>query len=285
MSDNSRQKSRPCTFDRKLGEGFIATIPLGSGVYLFRNESGAVIYVGKAKSLRRRLAQYRLAPRRKKYLKMRLIVQAASALEFIECETEKEALLLENRLIQELRPEFNVAQAYSFLYPFLGIKWGEAGDFHLCYTTSPDELEALGFELFGAFRNRLVVKAAFESLSELFSFIGHISPSDRKRIGHLPFTRMNCFRQVPKEWDAALREFLRGEGTQLLAEIFQHLLEKAGARRAATEIQSYLDHLKVFYGSESKTLRLVLKAKGMNHSKIAQNERDALFLEHGGSQL
>ena len=92
-------------FDRKFGETFLAELPQSPGVYLFKDEADVVIYVGKAKSLRRRLSDYRNASRRKAHRKMRAIVRDAATVETRDVATEADALLLENELIRELRPQ------------------------------------------------------------------------------------------------------------------------------------------------------------------------------------
>ena len=68
------------TFDQKFGEGLLARVGTGPGVYRYSDAEGVVIYVGKAKNLRRRLASYRNAGRKKAHRKMRRIVKAASSL-------------------------------------------------------------------------------------------------------------------------------------------------------------------------------------------------------------
>src|SRR4051812_47502370 len=110
------------SFDRKFGTEFLAQVPTCPGVYQVHDDAGALIYVGKAKNLKRRLSQYRNAKRRKKHVKMRSIVQGAARIEWVRCQTEAEACLIETRLIQEHRPRWNVVGAYSFLYPMIGIR-------------------------------------------------------------------------------------------------------------------------------------------------------------------
>ena len=68
------------TFDRKFGRDFLADLPTSPAVYLFKDERGETLYVGKAKNVRRRLAQYRNASRRKAHRKMRTLVREADAL-------------------------------------------------------------------------------------------------------------------------------------------------------------------------------------------------------------
>ena len=111
-------------FDRKFGEYLIQNLPKVPAVYLFKSDTGQVLYVGKAKDIRSRLRQYRNASRRKVHQKMRKLVCDSSKLEVRLKNTEQEALIVENALIRELKPPYNVDGTYSFLYPAIGIGHG-----------------------------------------------------------------------------------------------------------------------------------------------------------------
>ena len=102
-------------FDEKFGVDFVAELPTTPGVYLFKDDEGKVIYVGKAKNLRRRLASYRNASRKKAHKKMRAIVRKASSVEIRQVDTNADALVLENELIRTLRPKLNIEGKYDFL--------------------------------------------------------------------------------------------------------------------------------------------------------------------------
>lgn len=267
-------------FDRLFGPDFITQVPDASGVYIFRNADGEAIYVGKAKSLKRRLTQYRLAPRRKAALKMRRIVKSATTLEYQVCANEKDALLLENKLILEHKPALNIAGAYSFLYPYLGLR-ADSERSHLvtlCYSTSPELVESHGFELYGAFRSRSTVGEAFDALAFLLAFIGHLTPSERKQYGEIPFTRILCFRQMNQGWLKDLRSFFSGHSNACLNRLVAELLEKADARQQAADIQFHLKNLKYFFAEEAVKLRTTLDQHGLETSMIPQADRDRLFL-------
>ncbi|MGP1438353.1 MAG: excinuclease ABC subunit UvrC [Treponema sp.] len=90
--------------------------PKTSGVYLWKNEDGLIIYVGKAKSLRSRLASYFVGG---KDIKTRLLVASAYSLEYIKTQNEYEALLLENTLIKTHSPKYNISLKDGKTYPML----------------------------------------------------------------------------------------------------------------------------------------------------------------------
>jgi len=99
----------PKPLDQRLGRKFFRRAPRRPGVYLMKDASGKVLYVGKAKDLKQRLNNYRLAnpdrmPRR--HLRM---VREVSRIEFQFCANEEAALRRESRLLRALRPKFNRA--------------------------------------------------------------------------------------------------------------------------------------------------------------------------------
>lgn len=100
----------------------LAEIPDTPGTYLFRDRNERVIYVGKAKSLRKRITQYfgrDLHPR------TAAMVEAAESIEWIVAENESNALLLEYSLIQQHRPRFNIKLRDDKSYPWLAITRSE----------------------------------------------------------------------------------------------------------------------------------------------------------------
>src|SRR5947199_5830952 len=102
------------------------SLPDGPGVYLFRDEQGTVIYVGKAKSIRKRVASHfgnaRSGGATRGAVEM---VSRIHQIEFLLVASEAEALLTENRFIKEYKPRFNVRLRDDKSYPFLAISLDE----------------------------------------------------------------------------------------------------------------------------------------------------------------
>ena len=90
--------------------------PKNSGVYLWKNADGIIIYVGKAKSLKARLTSYFNSG---KDIKTRLLISNAFSLEYIKTQNEYEALLLENTLIKTHSPKYNISLKDGKTYPML----------------------------------------------------------------------------------------------------------------------------------------------------------------------
>ena len=99
-------------------------IPAAPGVYIFRDRAGEVLYVGKARDLRKRLASYF---RRSSGVPARtaMMLRHACTFECIVTPTEKEALILEATLIKKHRPRYNIVFRDDKAYPFLRISTGE----------------------------------------------------------------------------------------------------------------------------------------------------------------
>jgi len=96
----------------------VSQLPLGPGVYLYKDAADRVIYVGKAKSLRARVRSYFSADKLSEAKTSSLIDEAAD-LDYILVDNEKEALALENNLIKQYKPRFNVLLRDDKTYPYI----------------------------------------------------------------------------------------------------------------------------------------------------------------------
>ncbi len=102
----------------------IRTIPTEPGVYLYKNAEGEVIYVGKAKNLRSRVASY-FHEGRWEDSKTGTLVREAADVEYIVVGNNKEALALENNLIKQRKPRFNILLRDDKTYPYVKLTLGE----------------------------------------------------------------------------------------------------------------------------------------------------------------
>ncbi|MGA9687280.1 MAG: excinuclease ABC subunit UvrC [Candidatus Sulfotelmatobacter sp.] len=102
----------------------IRTIPNEPGVYLYKNADGEVIYVGKAKNLRSRVASY-FHEGRWEDSKTRTLVREAVDVDYIVVRNNKEALALENNLIKQRKPRFNILLRDDKTYPYVKLTLSE----------------------------------------------------------------------------------------------------------------------------------------------------------------
>ena len=265
-------------FDRKFGRQIIEEAPNTPAVYLFKDETDTVLYVGKAKNIRRRLQQYRNASRRKVHRKMRNLVREANTLEIRLQDSERSALLVENELIRELRPPYNRDGTFGFLYPAIGIG-GNPKQALFGFTTQMEAWTDLDLRWYGVFKSRVRARSAFDALVYLLSLVGHIEKSD-----HLPEhkrlrgSRLTGFRRLSPELLTALGHYLSGDRTEALVPLAELLLEKPQARRDAGEVQANLKILSRFHRSDLFPLRRALTQAGLAATFVSQEQRDALFL-------
>ena len=102
----------------------IALFPQSPGVYRYYDAEGKVIYVGKAKDLRKRVAQYFVAPERLN-TKTRILVSKIADAQFSVVDSEADALLLENNLIKQYKPKYNILLKDSKTYPWICVTGDE----------------------------------------------------------------------------------------------------------------------------------------------------------------
>lgn len=139
-----------------------ASIPRDPGVYRFINEGGTVIYVGKAKNLRHRLASY-FGEKKNQYFKTRTMVRNAHHFEFTIVESEADALLLENTLIKQIQPRYNVNLKDDKSYTFICIKNERFPRVFFTRKVIRD-----GSTYFGPYTSKARVKEIFEIVKKLF---------------------------------------------------------------------------------------------------------------------
>ncbi len=147
----------------------IAHLPKSPGVYLMKDPAGVVLYVGKAKDLRSRVASYfqdaadLLTSRGPEISRM-----AAKVIDFdfLECETEVDALLTENRLIKDIQPEFNARLKDDKSFPYLEITTSD--DFPGVFVTRTPRLK--GSKLYGPFTTAGGLRDAVNALQKVFKF-------------------------------------------------------------------------------------------------------------------
>jgi excinuclease ABC subunit C len=96
----------------------VAQIPFAPGVYLYKDAGGKVIYVGKAKSLRNRVRSYFLEDKLAD-VKTGTLIAEARDIDYILVDNEKEALALENNLIKQYKPRFNILLRDDKTYPYI----------------------------------------------------------------------------------------------------------------------------------------------------------------------
>ncbi len=147
----------------------IMQFPKQPGVYLMKDAEGRVLYVGKARDLRSRVSSYfqdsadLFSSRGPEIAHMATLV---TDIDFLDCETEVDALLTENRLIKDIQPAYNDRLRDDKSFPYLEITTRD--DFPGVYVTR--QPKAKGTKLFGPFTNAGSLRDAVNALQKVFKF-------------------------------------------------------------------------------------------------------------------
>ncbi|NLD88366.1 MAG: excinuclease ABC subunit UvrC [Clostridiales bacterium] len=199
-------------------------LPLKPGVYMMKNEEGHIIYVGKAKALKNRVTSY-FRNTSGHTLKVAAMVRNVRDFEVIITDTEFEALVLENNLIKQYTPKYNILLRDDKGYPYIRVDKGIYPDYRVVPKPSED-----GADYYGPYNGRTV---AFEVINTLRSALG--IPSCKKKFPRdIGKTRPCINREIGKcvglcTGDVSEEEFsgitaearmlLRGESEALEADI------------------------------------------------------------------
>lgn len=141
----------------------LENIPESPGVYLMKDKSGRIIYVGKAKVLKNRVRQYFQSPEEKDP-KTKTLVSKINTIETIVTETEAEALILENTLIKLHKPRYNILLKDDKTYPYIRITTQELfPKIELTRTIKRD-----GSRYFGAYTKVSDARKSLEALRKIF---------------------------------------------------------------------------------------------------------------------
>ncbi len=139
----------------------ISILPDTPGVYIYYNADGVVIYVGKAKNLKRRVSSY--FNREHEVVRTRLLVRAIHDMNYIVVPTEQDALNLENSLIKEHQPRYNVLLKDDKSYPWICVTGEHYPRVFLTYNYKKD-----GSKYYGPYTNQSVARAVLRLIDDLY---------------------------------------------------------------------------------------------------------------------
>ncbi len=152
-------------FFTRAWEKVRSKFPTGPGIYLFQDKAGRVIYIGKAKNLRARAGSYFLAAAAADQ-RTASLVREAYDIDFVEAESDVDALLMEARLVKDIQPRFNRDLRDDKSFPYLQITTHE--DFPRVEVTR--EPQTSGAKLYGPFASAGSLRGAMQALQKVFKF-------------------------------------------------------------------------------------------------------------------
>jgi len=217
-------------------ESQLKALPREPGVYLFRGSDGAVLYIGKAKSLRSRVRSYFQAGRDGR-LGMSQLVSRVDDVETIVTGTEAEALHLEQNLIKRHRPPFNVRLRDDKSFPYIAVTVGD--EFPRVMFTR--ERHRRGVVYFGPYANAKKVRETLDVLNRAFRFRPCEGPQPGRHSGipcldyHIDRCHAPCVGAISREDYAAIVdgviEFLSGETRPIQRQLEEQMRDAAEHER------------------------------------------------------
>ena len=157
----------------------IKNFPDSAGIYLMKDESGHILYLGKASSLRKRLSSYFQKPPTDK---IQALLERTRDIDYIQTSSAAQALLLENALIKRYRPYYNAALKDDKSYPYVKIT---IQDDYPCLSITRGKKDK-NAHYYGPYTNVKLLKMAIKTLRSIFPFRSCL---------RLPKAQLNKFNQ------------------------------------------------------------------------------------------
>lgn len=238
----------------------LKTLPLGPGVYQFFDTEDVIIYVGKAKNLKRRVSSY-FHKDHSDYAKTRVLVKKIDRIEYILVESEMDALLLENNLIKKHQPRYNVLLKDDKTYPWICIKKER---FPRIFSTR--NMVKDGSEYFGPYVSTKAIRVLLELINQLYKLRSCTFNLSAQNIENqkfkvcLDYHIKKCLgpceghqdEQVYSQTISEIRSILKGNSRSIIKLLQNKMQEHAAALEfeKAQEIKDKLDALE-HYQSKS----------------------------------
>jgi excinuclease ABC subunit C len=165
MTDELPDQNENLPNDNSFAAKKVRSFPQTSGVYLMKDAAGRVIYVGKAKNLRSRAGSYFLKAAAEDPRTARFVPEIRD-IDYIDAESEVDALLMEARLIKDILPKYNLDLRDAKTFPYIEIYTHE--DFPRIRITR--EPNAHATKLYGPFTNPRAMRGALQLLQKTFKF-------------------------------------------------------------------------------------------------------------------
>ena len=294
----------PPFLENKLGSDTFKDIPNVPGIYRLYCDEGTLLYVGKAKNLRRRLFTYKRARAGKTTRKEASLISKISHFEFDVLSSEEEAILKENYWIREYRPEFNRANKHTETYYYITVL-EYSGGFFFGLSMNPsgnllqeEEKQMLNFsklshqtlhnrKVYGCFKGHRIVRTSLGSLLQLMWLTEnkhhnpHFLPVQLSRNltpmrFKMPFSAVTPDRQ---ELGEMIDAWFLGESPALINYLSVRLQELSSSSFSKKFFEDSLEMILNYFQRNLKRYRLMRQTVSHRDTHlIAQNELDDLFV-------
>ena len=237
----------------------VKTLPSNPGVYQYYDKEGVILYVGKAKNLKKRVASY--FNKNHENGKTRVLVKKIVNIKHIVVDTETDALLLENNLIKKYQPRYNVMLKDDKTYPWICIKKERFPRIFLTRNVIKD-----GSEYYGPYTSGRTVRALLDLVKELYQlrtcnfFLSEKNVEAGKYKKCLEFHLGNCkapceARQTEEDYNQdinAIRHIIKGDFKDAM-ETFNGLMQMYADKMEFEEAQKIKDKIDNLSNYQSKS--------------------------------
>src|SRR5215468_11197581 len=231
----------------------VSDLPHKPGIYLMRDRFGTVIYVGKARDLRKRVSQYFHPSRRLGWdLKFNALVEAIHDFDIHVVRSEPEALLLEGKLIKEFHPRYNVSFRDDKRFLLLKVNLNDPIPRFTLTRLKQDD----GARYFGPFPNSSALRSTLELVRRQYHLRGcrPLTPTERDYkhclYAHLKYCTAPCIGNVNREQYLdqvkAACEFLEGQCAEMQERLTEEMKKASEAQQyeRAAELRDLLSDLR-----------------------------------------
>lgn len=262
----------------------IKLLPNKPGVYQYFDKNGHIIYVGKAKSLKKRVASYFTAKQNQSG-KLRVLVKKIDSLKFIVVESEMDALLLENNLIKEYQPRYNIMLKDDKTFPWICVKNER---FPRVFSTR--NVIHDGSKYFGPYASGKMKNTILELIRQLYPIRTCKFNLSKKNVESgkfkvcLEYHIGNCLgpcvgKQSEKDYQSNLIEIeriLKGNIANLIAELKQKMMTLAEEMQFE-KAQIIKERLEILTNYRSKSMVVNPKIKNVDVFSLIEDE-DAAYV-------
>jgi excinuclease ABC subunit C len=242
-------------------------LPDKPGVYLMRDATGKIIYVGKAISLKNRVRSY-FQPSRNLNPRIEAMVQQVDRFEYIVTATEVEALALECNFIKEERPKYNIRLRDDKQYPWVKVTWAES--YPQVYITR--KVKRDGSKYYGPFTNAGALRDTFKTLRRIFPL-----RSCKYDLGHEKVARPCLNFQIKRCLAPCIGGISSGAYREMIQQVCLFLEGRQGelVRKLETEMQQAAANLEyekaALFRDRLHSIRQVLEKQKV----VTETESDA----------
>ena len=239
----------------------IALLPQDPGVYRFLDSAGKIIYVGKAKNLKKRVSSYFVSEKRLN-AKTRALVSKIADVKFTVVENEQDAFLLENNLIKENQPRYNILLKDSKTYPWICIKNEPFPRVFITRTLTRD-----GSLYFGPYSSAMYAHSLTDMFHSMFRLRTCSLKLNREDIAkgkfkeclnfHIGKCDAPCIGKIAEEDYGenieAIKNILKGNSSQMIR-LFKEKMTEAASRMEFELAQAYKERMQLLSAHYNKSL-------------------------------